>query len=371
MRFSLPGAAWLCVVLIVARAGALDLDAIVRDAVQPHVEAHEFSGAAVAVYCDKQLHLYYFGTRDADQQVPVDGKTFFEIGSITKTFTGTLLALMIDAGAVQLDTPLQSLLPEGIHAPAFGDRPLLLRDLATHSSGLPRMPGNWRPAKGDAPYVDYDQAKIYEFLNGYTLPRAPGEKYEYSNYATALLGNVLARKAGMAYESMLRKRILSPLHMRSAHIHSSARQLQRLAQGFRYVKDAATTQEKLVPVARWDFDAFGPAGGIRANLTDMAKYLAACLSAKDTPLHRAIREAQQPLFKGSDTMSVGMNWHVVEKPKLGRTLRSHNGQTGGYHCFMGVDTARGEGVVVLTNSNWDSDAPGLSILGGLGSNTSK
>jgi D-alanyl-D-alanine-carboxypeptidase/D-alanyl-D-alanine-endopeptidase len=109
---------------------------------------------------------------------------------------------------------------------AHGDYPS-----SSHRSGLPRRPGNMHPKDPNNPYADYSISQLYDFLSNYTLTRDIGEKYEYSNLGVGLLGHILALKAGMDYETLVRTRICEPLNMKSTVITISPRLRSKLAKG--------------------------------------------------------------------------------------------------------------------------------------------
>src|SRR5580700_6544253 len=111
----------------------------------------------------------------------LDGDTIFEIGSITKVFTSLLLADMVSRNEVALDDPAAKYLPESVKMPERGGKSITLLDLSTHSSGLPPLPGNFKPKDLLNPYADYSVDDLYQFLSGYTLLRDPGSEFEYSN----------------------------------------------------------------------------------------------------------------------------------------------------------------------------------------------
>src|ERR1019366_1761572 len=157
------------------------------------------------------VSFYSYGSRDIDRDDPVDENTVFEIGSITKTFTTLLLSDMVLRGELALTNLLQDFLPAGVQAPKYGDQAIQLAHLASHVSGLPRMPTNFAPANILNPFADYGDQQMFEFLNTYRLPRAPGSLYEYSNYGMGLLGNVLSRFKGIGYEQLVRERVLTVL----------------------------------------------------------------------------------------------------------------------------------------------------------------
>lgn len=145
---------------------------------------------------------------------PLDGESVFEIGSMTKVFTGILLADMVRRGEVELADPLAVLLPPDVRVPERNGKQITLLDLTTHFSGLPAMPTNLAPANPANPFADYTMSRMYEFISSYELQRDPGAAFEYSNIAMALLGQALSQRAGTpTYEGLVSDRILRPLGM--------------------------------------------------------------------------------------------------------------------------------------------------------------
>ena len=232
---------------------------------------------------------------------PYDGRTLFEIGSITKVFTGILLAEMAERGDVRLEQPVAELLPGDVVVPSRNGRQIRLVDLSTHSSGLPRMPDNFTPADPGNPYVDYTAAKLYDFLRRHELRRDIGVEAEYSNVGVGLLGHALARRAGTSYEALVTARILDPLKMTSTKVTLSPADVARLAPGH----DARGQQ-----VQNWDLaEAFAGAGSLRSNVDDMLTFLAANLTPPgSSTLGRAIRSAQTAHFKAAGGRQGGLGW---------------------------------------------------------------
>ncbi|HEX7678961.1 MAG TPA: serine hydrolase domain-containing protein, partial [Thermoanaerobaculia bacterium] len=185
---------------------------------------------------------------------PVDANTVFEIGSITKVFTSLLLADAVQRGEVALTDPVSKYLPPNVKVPERGGKKITLVDLATHTSGLPRMPTNFHPRDPGNPYADFSVAQLYEFLSSVELTRDIGSKYEYSNLGGGLLGHALALRAGTDYETLVRTRILEPLGMKSTAITLSKAMKDRLAPGH---------NAELQPVANWDIPTLAGAGALR------------------------------------------------------------------------------------------------------------
>ena len=148
-------------------------------------------GIVVGVINEEGRKVISYGTLSQGGSREVDGSTVFEIGSITKVFTALLLADMAESGELSLDDPIAKFLPESVKVPSKDDKQISLLHLATHTSGLPRMPDNFHPADLENPYADYTVEKMYEFLSGYTLTRGIGTRIEYSNYGCGLLGHIL------------------------------------------------------------------------------------------------------------------------------------------------------------------------------------
>jgi CubicO group peptidase (beta-lactamase class C family) len=179
--------------------------------VNPLIEGEALVGCVVGVIDGDAREVHAYGEVHRGEGDQPSGATIYEIGSITKVFTGTLLADMHERGHVKIDSPLAELLPGGVTAPVADEKPITLAHLATHTSGLPRLPSNMDPTHHN-PYADFTVEKMYAFLGGHELRRPPG-KYEYSNYGMGLLGQVLAERAGKTYEQLVIERICEPLGM--------------------------------------------------------------------------------------------------------------------------------------------------------------
>lgn len=262
-------------------AQTLPSDATVRATLTERIETRR-EGVGIVVGLgeaagDRIVAAGQFGAED-DRQV--DGTTVFEIGSITKVMTALLLADMALKGEVRLDDPVVKYLPAGTRVPERGDGQITLRDLATHTSGLPRMPGNFAPADPANPYADYGVEQLYDFLASYQLPREIGAEFEYSNLGAALLGHALTLRAGQDYETMLTERVLTPLGMTETVIALSPALADRLAPGH---------DQGLRPAGNWDLMLFAPAGGLRSTARDMLKFVRAAAGLEASPLALPLR----------------------------------------------------------------------------------
>ena len=291
-------------------------------------------------------------SRDSDREP--DANTAFEIGSITKVFTSILLTDMVERGELALEDPVSEFLPESVQVPETEGRPIALRDLAIHRSGLPRLPDNLVPVDVGNPYADYTIEQMYRFLDEYELPRDVGAQFEYSNLGVGLLGHVLALRAGMDYEAFFIERIAEPLGLADTRIALSADLQSRLATGH----DLGGR-----PVANWDLPTLAGAGALRSTANDLLDFLAANMGLGESPLAAALEATHvRQANAGSTDLDIGLGWFILNA--AGNQIFWHDGGTGGYRTFAGFDKNRQLGVVVLSNSANSVIDIGLHLLDG-------
>lgn len=280
------------------------------------------------------------GLRRAGGTEPLALNALFEIGSITKAFTGMLLAEMVLRGEVSLDDPVARHLPADWTVPG-GTREITLLDLATHTSGLPRMPAGFSPANSEDPYADADDASLRNAVATSTLATPPGATYAYSNLGAALLGRALAHRAGMPYERLLRERIIAPLGMTDVHFTYGPNELARAAFGH-----TATLQ----PTPAWNFTAYAPAGGLRTSGASLVHVAHVLMDTAKSPLRAAFALASRGHRATSPAGdSIGLGWHINRFSGL--RVVWHNGGTGGFRTFIGMVPDSNRAVVVLNNAS--------------------
>jgi CubicO group peptidase (beta-lactamase class C family) len=326
-----------------------DIREILRDRIDL---AKKSLGIVVGLVDDSGTRIISYGKPSRDSDQTVNGDSVFEIGSVTKVFTATLLANMVERGEVSLDDPISKYLPKTVKAPTRDGKEITLLDLSTQTSGLPRLPGNLAPKDPRNPYADYSVEQLYAFLSGYALTREIGSKYEYSNLGVGLLGHILSLRAGKDYETLVWTRIAQPLKMNSTRIKLTSEMQTRLATGH----DVA-----LQPVPNWDLPTLAGAGALRSTANDMLKFVAANLGLQKSPLLKAMQMTHQSRHDtGTPDLEIGLNWHILKK--FDSVMVWHNGGTGGYHSFIGFDQRQRRGVVVLSNSANDVDDIGFHLL---------
>lgn len=393
-------------------ANAEQLTELVQQQLSMYFQSGKAVGLGVgAVVADAQAMV--FGGKLSAAQPEPDENTVFEIGSITKVFTTTLLADMHLAGELQLDDPVNKYLPAHGRLVCRGGDDVTLRHLATHTSGLPRLPGNltWKQLGSENPYADYSADDLYACLASCRLKNRPGTNSCYSNLGSGLLGHVLSLIDGGDYERLVLDRILLPLGMTDTSIRLSDEQQRRLAPG----------HAKGKVVHNWDFQALAAAGAFRSTVADMLKFLRANIDPASTSLSRTIELTHElqtkrmwkwysdigcvgPILLASlggvltwrsfglplwlriaipiaapaamlmfrlsgiipslDDMALGWHFDRLDHDEADASEWAlwHNGGTGGYASYLAFSRKRHCGVILLANSDCEPDPTGRKLL---------
>jgi CubicO group peptidase (beta-lactamase class C family) len=269
-------------------------------------------------------------------EVPAQ-KVLFEIGSITKVFTGILLGDAVVDGKLGLDDTLAQRLPVKFANPAAGA--VTLKQLATHTSCLPRLPDNIQDADPADPYGQYDNKKLFDYLAGAKLTARPPCAPEYSNLGFGILGVVLEQAYGRPWAALVAEKITGPLGMVDTVQELSATQQSRFAVPWDGDKR----------VRAWTFKAIAGAGALRSSLADMSKLADALLAGPQGPLAKiwpslAGDLAQMPAVGGA--IGLGL-FHVKTDGEI-RYL--HDGGTAGFRSLIQVRPASGRAAIVLASN---------------------
>jgi CubicO group peptidase (beta-lactamase class C family) len=280
------------------------------------LERRLLGGVAVGLVRDGKSFLRFVGAG-------VDQHARFELGSVTKTYTAELLAILVARGVVRLDDPLAKYVPGDREA---GKRPITLLDLATHRSGLPRVPLGI-PLLSLDPYARYSEAKLERYLARWSmqLPKAP--RFLYSNLGYSVLGYALGRAAGTTYAELLEREILQPLGMTET----------ALALGQRQPNLLPGHSQAGLRTPHWHFQACAPCGALCSTAGDQLKYA-------EWLLQDPQRLAMQPqaTIPGGE---MGLAWMILP----GRRICFHNGATFGFSSWLSIDRERGTALVILSD----------------------
>jgi D-alanyl-D-alanine-carboxypeptidase/D-alanyl-D-alanine-endopeptidase len=300
-------------------------------------------GVSAALVSEKGSLFGSAGKFAADDPRPITADTEFEIGSVTKVFTGLLLADAIRVGKLRVDVAV---------AGPFAETNITHEQLATHTSGLPRLHSGFAARERDNPYAEqYLSTLVSAWVRD--VPNAKPGTVAYSNFGFAVLGQAIAAAWGRSYEELLRDRIFTPLELKDTFASWRDADPIRLAPGHALAGR----------VKNWDGNAYAPAGAVTSTARDMATFVQACLGLVETPLAPIIEHAMRPRVAGEKaTRRHGFGWitDTIESPKV----VWHNGGTGGYRSIVALDPTRKIGIVVLTNHIDSVDGLGMALLSG-------
>ncbi len=288
--------------------------------------------------------IFSFGNMSKAHNVPVNGNTFFDIGSITKTFTTLLLADMATQGVVNLTDPIEKYLPASVKVPEFRGHKITLENLASHTSGLPEWPSNiWLNNKVGVFNPNYNEAMLYQGLSNTTLTREPGSEFQYSSFGIGLLAHILSLKAGLPYEQLVKHRILDVLGMNDTKITLSPYEIKnRFSIGHQGGKEITTPT---VP------EIMAAAGAFRSTPDDLLKYTSANLGFLHTKLDGAIQlyhliiHSIIPANPMNYSEYVALDWRVLTN--FGTETLSHEGAINGWNGLVAFIPSNQIGVVLL------------------------
>ncbi|MCM5661552.1 serine hydrolase [Galbibacter mesophilus] len=313
--------------------GFTQIPEVVKKEVQYRVRNQINPSIAIGVLDSTGTHYYVHGFKNLEQKVKADENTLYEIGSITKTYTGLLLAKGITEKRMSLKDPANKFLPDSIKLTDKKGVDVTLQSLSTHSSGLPRLPDNLKPKNQMDPYANYSRKEMFTFLAHY-IPKSVDKNFSYSNLGVGLLGEILAMERKQSYTASLQNEILSPLKLDNTFLKVSETQTENLAKGY------MGTQE----VHHWHFKAMAAAGGLKASVKDLLKYGKSYLK-NDSPLATSQKLASTTKFTDQDGNKHGLGWFINED-----NIIFHGGGTGGFRTFLAVDKENKRVIAVLTNS---------------------
>lgn len=269
--------------------------------------------------------------------------SFFEIGSITKVFTSTILAEYIATG--ELDQ--QSMINQYVKYPFHNNLDFRFEELANHTSGLPRLPSNIRMTailNPNDPYKKYDDEKLKEYLmQELNLESKPGTKLSYSNLGVGLLAYTLRNYTGMGYEELVQKVFKKYGMKNSTTVRSTI--VDKLVIGLNRSGE---------PTSNWDMNALIGAGGIYSSVEELTQFALAQFDSTNT----ALKITRTQTFSDSETSGVGLGWFIIKR-KTG-TWYWHNGGTGGYSSSMIIDPERRNAVIILSNISTYYSPQGLA-----------
>ena len=307
-------------------------------------------GVSVVLINGQNTEYLNLGLANRKSKTEINANTLFEIGSVSKIFTGLALASMVNDGKIKLNDHVQNYLPEQVKLPSRSGKHITFLSLSNHSSGLPRLPSNMPFSNPLNPYADYTVEMMYEFLNNYKLPRDVGETHEYSNLGVGLLGHVLALIDNKSYQKMITDRVLKPLNMTNTFVDVPTSKSSTKSDGH---------NDQLNATQHWQIPTLAGAGALNSTVTDMAHFLKANMSKEQLREEFTLSHKSTGNFGAPDT-KIGLGWIILK----GRDnpYYMHNGGTGGFSSFIAFEPKRKKGIVILTNSVFELDEIGHAYI---------
>jgi serine-type D-Ala-D-Ala carboxypeptidase/endopeptidase len=320
----------------------------VLEAANERLDGLSGSGIIIAQINGADVKYTYINADDS-RKPPIEPNSLIEIGSVSKTFTGILLAKLVFDGKIDYRKAVSEYLPDNLFIPGLGGKEITCYQLATHGSGLPRLPNNLVKRNPLNPYADYSCADMYDFLSSYVLPREPGEEYEYSHLGFGLLTSALEHVSSRSYEDLVVKEICKHLGMNNTYI--------TLKEGS--TNPRAIPFNGLLQANYWDYLALTGSGALKSTMEDMTRFVQAHMGITKHPLQDAMDLASTGQYPSRTPFtSVGFGWHVKELPT--KNIAWHNGASGGFRCMVAFD-AKDQKAVIMAVNNSDVDVMDLTF----------
>jgi D-alanyl-D-alanine-carboxypeptidase/D-alanyl-D-alanine-endopeptidase len=301
-------------------------------------------GLSVGVIQAGRTHGYHFGTVSKRHQQMANDRTIYPIASLTKTFTGTLLAQAQREGKLKLDDDIRNYLEGDYPNLAFEQQPIRIHHLVNHVSSLPRLlPDNPEASPdfhSDVPYpqrlraivAKSTRADFYAGLHKVKLTAPPGTRFQYSNAAAQLAGYILEQVYGNSFATLVRQHIATPLGMRDTCITPTEEQKPRLVDGY---ADMGTLQPYFP-------DQTQAAGALKSTLADMLAYARWHLAEQDP----VVRLSHQPTDRVGD-YTAGLNWQLLGSST--RRVLFQDGSHPGFANLLVLHPESGIAIIVLSN----------------------
>jgi serine-type D-Ala-D-Ala carboxypeptidase/endopeptidase len=327
-----------------ARADDNDLELI--QYIEEAIEKNKFNSLIFASIHNDEIIIQAFGNDQARllDTLP-NPDTLFEISSVSKNFLGSLIAIMIDKGEINLSDSINLHLPKGIHLKPFDGQDVTVLDILTHHSGLPTLPTDYQKKDDVNPFKNYTRNDLWKSVNAFNPTRKPGAQWQYSNFAIAILAEAIAQKKGKSYFELLSDYILKPLAMNDTVQTLRDDQTNRLAQGH---KENGTETDDLM-----ELGALRAASFMISSPNDMIKYIHAHMGGH--PLSAALKRSHKIYSTG---VEVALGWEHT----TGSINRFNYGTSHGYRAFAGFNEDGSKGVVVMTNTRYGTIDIGRRVL---------
>jgi CubicO group peptidase (beta-lactamase class C family) len=325
------------------------MDFLIDSVLKNYMMSSEHCGISIGISQNGKDYFYNYGEVKIDSKTITTKKTVYEIGALSSTFCGLLLAQAIIENKIKVEDDIRNYLPGEYPALEFHKFPIQVKQLINHTSGLPAVPEDLTSQEGydpSNPYGAYTKEKLLNYLRNTTLTKLPGSSNDYSSLGVAVLGAILEHVYSKSIEDLLKEKIYPVCGMKNTGMQLSANQSKLQATG--YDLNGELT-------AAWSLDVFASAGGLKSNVEDMLSYIKYNVSEKDS----AVKLTHTSVYSGK--ANGGILWQVT-KTKAGNKLYSQSGGTFGFGAFNAFIIDKNISVVILSNNGGSLEYIGLAIL---------
>jgi len=296
-----------------------------------------FPGIAIGIVAGGEtVYAEGFGFADLEKKIPADAETVYQLGSVTKTVTGHLLARLVVEGQLSLDDPVDKYLPERVSLKDAADRPVTVLQVATHSAELPRYPANLQRVDPD-PIRGFSKEELYAGLGMVEIDTLAGHRYAYSNFGYGFLGTLMENTSGKSLNRLMHRYLFDSLEMDHSSLILTEKAAERLAVPYLEVDPLTSTEP-------WDMGALSGAGNLFSSVADLTKLMRHLL--RSSPANRL---QQQPYLKINDHWSYGLGCFLIDSESKNTEIVYHGGDIDGYASYLALYPEFDFGIVILTN----------------------
>ena len=320
-----------------------DADSIIHKQVKDFFKKAKAPGLIIGISQHGEKKFYSYGFADSANKHSFTPQTVFEIGSVTKTFTANLLFQLQEQKIVNINSSITQYLPAQFRNDSVLQK-ITLANIASQTSGLPRLPDNLDKIKEYTPmqpYQFYKREHLYSFLK--SIRKINPGSYAYSNLGFGLLSTIEEDVTAMSFESLLNNSIFQPLQMDDTYIDAKKNRADS-ATGYFYGK----------PADYWLFDCLAGAGAIKSTVADLLKYLDAHIEYKSENFSAVADKIMQPVKPVSVNIQICYGWHTLENLK--HRVFWHNGGTYGFSTFTAFEPNSKTSLVLAANATGDNAA---------------
>ncbi len=308
---------------------------------------------AIGIVHNNKVNTFFYGeTHKGDKNSLPTANSIYEIGSISKIFTSILLADLVEKNIISLDDSIAKFLPDSVRANPFIQK-ITFKQLANHTSGLPRLPSNLDKTIGfdiNNPYKNYTRKELYQLLKGIELQNEPGDNYEYSNLGFGLLTDIISTITHKSYSQSVKDLISTPLGLTNT--------TEKIDPKTQQILPVYNEKGELVPV--WDFQVLAGTVALKSTVNDLLRFAQYQFKMPENELENAMALTRQFTYYLPPTTDIGLGWHMEMSNDV--ITYWHNGGTGGSSSYIALVPDLKSAVIILSNSANSVDDISAKIL---------